>query len=678
METIEWICFSLVLDLKELACIGRYIMAKLLWEPSKERKMRANVSKFMDFVNKRYGLQVHSYGELHDWSVKNIPDFWESVWDFCGVKASKSYDKIVEDLDKFPGARWLAGARLNYAENLLRHRDDRTAIIFKGEAGQKKTISYKELYDEVARLAKSLREAGVHCGDRVAGYMPNIIETAVAMLASTSIGAIWSSCGTELGPDVVLDRLGQIEPKVLFTVDGYFYKGKPFNSLPRASEIVRKLPSVEKVVIVPYIGQPETGNIPNSVMYGDFIAKDSGLEIQFEQLPSDHPLFIVFSSGTTGKPKCIVHSHGGVLLMHLKTVSLHYDIQPDDKVLFITSPSWILWNVQIANLTTGAPMVLFDGNPFYPDMGAMWKLIQDERLTFFMCSAIYLNTLKIHGIKPREKFDLSSLRSIFYGGSALSPEGYEYVYEEIKPDVCLLTGLGGTDLHGGLLEATPIQPVYAGQIQGPGLGMKVKAYDEKGKEIYDKPGELVCEAPFPSVPIYFWNDPDGKRFKEAYFSVYPNVWRHGDYVIFHSDTGGITALGRSDAVLKPSGVRIGPGEVYRALEGLEEVVDSMVIGQSWQGDQRLILFVKLKDGLQLTKELEDKITRVLREKASPRHVPDKILQVPDIPYTFTMKKVEVAVNNIVHGRPVTNRDALVNPECLDYYEDLVRKGILSE
>lgn len=649
-------------------------MRKPLWIPSEERVRHANITKFIEFVNRKFDLSISTYDQLYKWSVENIPSFWAAVWEFTGIKASRTYDIVVDDLNKFPGARWFIGARLNFAENLLRYRDDQLAFIFKSEDGKYRKLTYSELYDTVSRLVKPLRELGVSAGDRVVAYMPNIIETPIAMLASTSIGAIWSSCGAELGPNAVLDRFGQINPKILFTVDGYPYKGKIFNILPNVEKIVKGIPSLEKVIIIPYISEkPKIDNIPKAVHYDEIISSEKQ-EIEFEQLPFDHPVYIMFSSGTTGKPKSMVQSAGGVLINHLKELILHTDLKREDRITYITSPSWMMWNWLMSSLAVGATIVLYDGNPNYPDWTTMWKLIQDERITIFGCSASYINYLRSVGASPRKMFDLSSLREISQTGSPLSAEGFEYVYKEIKEDLHFNSISGGTDINGCFAAGTPIQPVYAGELQGPALGMKIKAYDEKANPVFDKQGELVCEAPSPSMPLYFWNDPDGKKYWEAYFSYYSayrTVWRHGDWIIIHSDTGGITFLGRSDFTLKPSGVRIGPAEIYRVLERFEEIADSLAVGQKWKGDERIILFVKLNQGYKLTEELKNRIKKALREEASPRHVPALIIEAPDIPYTFNMKKVESAVYNIINGKPVTNRDALINPESLDFYEKIV-------
>jgi len=651
-------------------------MGELLWKPSEDRIKSSNMYRFIQYVNNRYNTDFTGYSQLYQWSIENIPEFWASIWDFTEIRASKKYEMVVDDLTKFPGAKWFVGARLNFAENLLRYRDDHTAFIFKGETQKEARMSYGELYDSVARLAKSLRDIGVSAGDRVAAYMPNLMETAIAMLASTSIGATWSSCATDIGPGAAIDRFGQIEPKVLFTANGYFYKGKAFDSISNAAEIVKGIPSIEKVIVASYTeDRPDISVIPKSVYYSDFLSKETGLEIQFEQLPADHPLYIMFSSGTTGKPKCMVQGSAGVLANQLKELILHTNLKRDDVHFFITTCSWMMWNWMLASLATGNTIVLYDGNALYPDPGAMWKLIEDEKVTMFGCSASYINFLRAQGVRPGKDYDLSSLTQIWQTGSALLAEGFEYVYDEIKKDLHFNSSSGGTDINGCFATGNPISPVYAGELQAPALAMKIKAYDEKGNPILDKQGELVCEAPAPSMPLYFWNDPGDKRYKDAYFTVYPNVWRHGDYVVIHGDTGGITFFGRSDSVLKPSGVRIGTAEIYNQVEELEEVADSLAIGQNWKGDQRILLFVKLAEGYSLTDDLKNKIRITLRTKASPRHVPAETIEVPDIPYTMNMKKVESAVTNIVNGRSVVNRDALINPDCLDFYEDYYKKHL---
>ena len=647
-------------------------MRRPLWQPSEELVKQSNMTRFIEFVNEKYGLTMASYDELYDWSIREIPDFWASFWEFVPVIASRQYQEVVDDLSRFPGAEWFGGARLNFAENLLRYRDDHIAFIFKGENRKSARMTYAELYDSVARLAKSLGEIGVKPGDRVVAYMPNLMETAIAMLAAASIGAVWSSCATDLGAQATLDRLGQIEPKVLFTVDGYFYKGRPFDSLANAGEIARGIPSLKKVIVVRYTGgESDISHIPNAVYYDQFMSSERHPDIRFEQLPFAHPLFIMFSSGTTGKPKCMVQGAGGILLNHVKELILHVDLKREDTILYITTCSWMMWNWLLSSLAVGATVVLYDGNPAYPDPGAMWQLAQDEKITIFGTSASYINYIKSQGLKPGKDYDLSLLREITQTGSALSPEGFKYVYQAIKKDVHFNSISGGTDINGCFAQGSPTLPVYAGELQRPALAMKVNCYDENGKPVVDRMGELVCEAPAPSMPLYFWNDPHGEKYREAYFSIYSGVWCHGDYIMVHSDTRGITIFGRSDAVLKPSGVRIGTAEIYNEVEKMGEIADSLAIGQEWKGDQRIILFVKLSEGHSLTDELNQKIRKALRENASPRHVPAIIMETPDIPYTLNMKKVEIAVTNIIHGRPVSNRDALINPESLDYYESIL-------
>ncbi len=643
-----------------------------LWIPSEEKIKNANLTRFLAHVNKKHQKDFHTYAELYQWSIQNIPDFWACFWEFADIKASRGYDQVVDDVRKMPGAKWFSGARLNFAENLLRHRDDRPAFIFRGETQKKAQMTYAELYAAVARLAHSLRGLGLKPGDRVAGYMPNLMETAIAMLAATSVGAVWSSCATDIGSQAALDRLGQIEPKALFTVNGYYYKGKPFSSLGNAAEIAKGIPSLKKVIVASYVDQlPDLTGIPNGVRWEDFLSREMQPPLDFEQLPSDHPVYIMFSSGTTGRPKCMVQGAAGILMEHFKELILHTDLKREDRILYITTCSWMMWNWLISSLGVGATVVLYDGNPSFPDDEAMWKLAQDEKITIFGMSASYINYLKSQGVKPGRKYDLGALRAISQTGSPLSAEGFEYVYQEIKKDLHFGSISGGTDINGSFAAGSIISPVYAGELQGPTLAMKIKAYDEKGRSLYDQQGELVCESPAPSMPLYFWNDPTGEKYQSAYFEVYPGVWRHGDYVVFHKDTGGITFYGRSDSVLKPSGVRIGTAEIYNVVDKFGEVADSLVIGQNWKGDQRVLLFVQLRSGFTLTEELKNNIRKALREQASPRHIPAVIAAVPDIPYTLNMKKVESAVTNIVNGRPVLNRDALKNPESLNYYEKIL-------
>ena len=648
---------------------------EMLWKPSEETIRNANMTKFIEYVNQRFSTNLRDYWDLYRWSVENIPEFWSSVWEFCGVISSRKFEKVVDDLKKFPGARWFVGAKLNFAENLLRNEEG-LAFIFRNEAGLRRTLSYKDLKTQVANLSNALKELGIKAGDRICAYMPNIPETCIAMLSTTSLGAVWSSCGTELGPNAVVDRIGQLEPRVLFAVDGYLYKGKGFDFLKNVAEVVKAIPSIEKVVIYPYLKkEPDISEIPNAELWDNFLSEDE--KIRFEQVEANEPVYIMFSSGTTGKPKCMVQSVAGVLVNHLKELILHTDLKKGEIISYITSPSWMMWNWLMSSLAVGATIAIYDGNPLFPDWRTMFKFIDEEGINVFGCSASYIYALMSSNAKPKDEFSLKSLKEISQTGSPLSAEGFKWVYENIKKDLWFNSISGGTDINGCFCAGSPTLPVYAGQLQSPALGMKIAAYDDNANPVYDQPGELVCEAPSPSMPIYFWGDKDYKKYRETYFEFFADkgkkVWRHGDYVIFHSKTGGITFLGRSDATLKISGVRIGTAEIYNVVEKLPEVADSLATSQEWKGDQRLILFVKLKPGYKLTEELKAKIREELRKKASPRHVPALIIEVPDIPYTVNMKKVEIAVRNILHGKPVTNRGALINPESLDYFEKIAKE-----
>ena len=626
--------------------------------------------RFMNVVNKKYQQNFSDFAPLYQWSIENIADFWETMWQFADIIASKPYDQVIDDDTKMPGARWFTGARLNFAENLLRYRDDRIALIFKGEAQESIKMTYAELYDEVARLANGLKKAGVQSGDRVVGFMPNMPASIIAMLAAASRGATWSSCSPDFGIKGVLDRFGQIKPKVLFTANGYSFKGKKLDSLERIADILKELPSIEKVVVVPYTDQDaDISAVSNAVHYKDFISSESNLEIEFKQLPFDHPLYIMYSSGTTGLPKCMVQSAGGILVHHLKELMLHTDLKREDTIFYFSTCGWMMWNWLTSSLAVGATLVLFDGNPFHPHPGALWEMAQDEKITVFGTSAGYIAALINAGVKPGETYDLTPLRAVLSTGSPLSIDGFEFIYNEVKADLQLASIAGGTDLNGCFALGNPMGPVYAGELQCRGLAMDVRAFDEAGNELINEEGELVCCKPFPSMPIYFWDDPDGSKYHSAYFDVYPNIWRHGDFVTV-TDRGGVVMLGRSDATLNPGGVRIGTAEIYRQLEQLPEVDDSVVVGQTWKDDIRVILFVKLASGHELTDELKAKIKQTIRTNASPRHVPAKILSTPEVPYTLNMKKVELAVKKIIEGQPVLNRDALGNPEALDYYADL--------
>ena len=645
-------------------------MAKVLWKPSQEQIQGTNLYRFMNFVNARHGQHFSAYEPLYHWSIEHIADFWAAMWEFADIIASKPYEQVIDDPAKMPGAKWFEGARLNFAENLLRYRDDRVALIFKGEGRPSTRMTYAQLYDEVARLSHSLRRAGVEPGDRVVGFMPNMPQAIVAMLAATSLGATWSSCSPDFGIKGVLDRFGQIRPKILFTANGYSFKGRSIDSLGRIADILKQLPSIEKLVVVPYTeAEPDISSVPNAVHYADFIASEAAPEIEFAQLPFDHPLYIMYSSGTTGLPKCMVQGGGGILLHHMKELMLHTDLQRDDTVFYFTTCGWMMWNWLTSALSVGASLVLFDGNPFHPHPGALWEMAQEEGISVFGTSAGYIAALQNAGVRPGKEYDLARLRALLSTGSPLSVEGFEFVYQEIKQELQLASISGGTDLNGCFALGNPMGAVYAGELQCRGLAMGVEAFDLQGRPVVNQKGELVCTKPFPSMPIYFWDDPEGSKYHSAYFDVYPGIWRHGDFIEIN-ERGGVTIYGRSDATLNPGGVRIGTAEIYRVLEQMSEIEDSVVVGQSWKKDVRVILFVKLAEGDELTDELRAKIQRNIRDAASPRHVPRKILSVPDVPYTLNMKKVELAVKKVIENQPVLNKDALSNPDALDFYKNL--------
>ncbi len=645
-------------------------MSRLLWQPSEERIRSTNMYLFMQHVNEKHGKTFRSYDDLYRWSIEDIPTFWETLWDYAGFAVSRGYDSVVDDVRKLPGARWFEGAQLNFAENLLRYRDDRIALSFKGEGRPTVHTTYAELYDRVARLAASLKAMGIQPGDRIAGFVPNMTETVVAMLAATSLGAVWSSCSPDFGIKGVLDRFGQIQPRVLFTADGYQYNGKTFDSLERINEILKDLPTIEKVVIMPYLqSEPDAGRVRNGVLLQDFMAKESGLPLDFQRVPANHPLYIMYSSGTTGVPKCIVHGAVGTLIQHYKELKLHTDVTRNDTIFYFTTCGWMMWNWLVSSLMLGARVLLYDGSPFYPDPGAMWQMAQDEKITIFGTSAKYLAAVEKAGVKPMKSYDLTPLKAVLSTGSPLAIESFEYVYRDIKSDLCLSSISGGTDIISCFALGNPMGPVYAGELQCRGLGMKVEAWNEDGKPVIGEKGELVCTAAAPSMPIYFWNDPDGQKYRDAYFSTFPGVWHHGDFIEI-TEHGGVIIYGRSDATLNPGGVRIGTAEIYRQVETIPEILDSLVVGQDWDNDVRVILFVKLRDGCTLDEALINRIKTAIRTNTTPRHVPAKIIAVPDIPYTISGKKVELAVRKVIHNQEVKNKDALANPEALEYYKNL--------
>ena len=640
-----------------------------MWQPTEEQINNSQMMDYMQLVNQKFGLSLKKYSQLYDWSIEKAEDFWGSFWEYSQIIHHSPYSQVVDDLGKMPGAKWFDGATLNFTENLLRYRDDKIAIHFYGEDGTQSSLSYRELHDQVSRLARSMREMGIVKNDRVAGFMPNIPETIITMLATASIGAIWSSCSPDFGIKGVLDRFQQIEPKLIFAADGYLYNGKTIDCLSKLKNILTYLPSIKKTIIVPFTGDSNTNVIKNSMLWNDFLHKGSG-DIIFEQLPFDHPLYIMYSSGTTGLPKSIVHSAGGTLIQHLKELKLHTDLTQNDKIFYFTTCGWMMWNWLISSLAVGATIVLYDGSPLYPDGTALLKMADDLGITVFGTSAKYIASLESAGIKPKQISSFPKLRTILSTGSPLVEENFNFVYGEWKEDVQLASISGGTDIISCFALGNPILPVRRGELQCRGLGMKVESYNEKGMSVRNEKGELVCTQAFPSMPIYFWNDSNGKKYQSAYFDVYPNIWHHGDYLEIN-DFGGVKIYGRSDTTLNPGGIRIGTAEIYQTVERFNEVEDSLVISQPWQNDERIILFLKMKDRITLTNSLKTRVKKSIRESCTHRYVPAIIIAVEDIPYTINGKKVELAVKQVIQNIEVKNIDSLVNPSILDFYKDIL-------
>lgn len=644
-------------------------MATAIWTPLPSRIEQSNLARYMSFLHSQYRYTFDNYNDLYQWSISEPEAFWPTIWNFCGVLATQPWSTVITNKDKMPGASWFRGSKLNFAQNLLKYQGDKTALVFKGEHDKKVKLSYTELHRSVAQLAHALREANVHKGDRVAGYLPNIPEAVTGMLATTAVGAVWSSCSPDFGTHGVLDRFGQIQPKILITTDGYFYHGKPVNILSRVKQLSTELVDLQTIVIVPFLdSQPNIKEIDKAIFFSDFI-NESQFEIPFQQLDFNDPLYIMYSSGTTGKPKCIVHGVGGTLLQHLKELVLHTDLKKEDRIFYFTTCGWMMWNWLVSSLATGATVVLYDGSPTYPNSSTLFDLIDDEQISIFGTSAKFLAAIQKSGIAPKYSHKLSTLKSILSTGSLLLAEQYDYVYQAIKNDVLLSSISGGTDIISCFALGNPILPVYRGQIQCRGLGMSVEVFNKQGQSVQGKKGELVCTEPFPSMPIYFWNDPDGEKYHEAYFKKFPGVWAQGDYAEL-AEQGGMIIYGRSDTVLNSGGVRIGTAEIYRQVEKLPDVLESIVVGQEWQGDIRVVLFIKLRENETLNDVLIKKIKTTIRENTSPRHVPKIIIQVLDIPRTISGKIVELAVQNVIHDRPVQNLDVLANPEALEYFRDL--------
>jgi len=644
-------------------------MNKPLWQPSEKAIANSQMTQFIKQVNETHQANVNDYPSLHAWSVKNPEKFWASLWDFGHVISSKKATQILVDGDNMEKATWFVDAKLNFSENLLRRRDDHLAIIFVAENRKHSELSYQELFHQVAVWAEQLRELGVKSGDRVAAFMPNCPETIIAMLAATSIGAVWASCSPDFGLQGLLDRFSQIEPKILFAIDGHQYNGRKHDHLEKIAGLQKQLPSLQKTIVVPFINpNPNISHLKNTLLWTD-IDKTETPDLTFEQLPFNHPVYILYSSGTTGKPKCMVHGAGGTLLQHLKELMLHTDLRPDDKNFFFTTCGWMMWNWLVSSLAVGATVVLYEGSPFYPRPKRLFDVIDDVGITVFGVGAKLIESANKARLIPIKTHNLSTLRTILTTGSSLLPESFDYVYSKIKKDLCLSSISGGSDIVSCFALGNPILPVYRGELQCIGLGLNVKVFNEEGHSVTQEKGELVCTSTFPAMPIYFWNDPNGSKFHKAYFDTFPGIWAHGDYAEI-TEHGGMIIYGRSDTTLNPGGVRIGTAEIYQQVDKFEEVIDCMAVGQVRGGSERVILFVVLREGITMNNDLQKKIKRMIRTHASPHHVPAKIIQVPDLPRTISGKIVELAVKKILRGQPVKNIETLANPESLDYFRDL--------
>ena len=646
-------------------------MSQPLWTPSPERIEQTNVTSLINKINADWDVSLTNSEHLHQFSVTEMEKFWRSLIEYAELNGETWTGPELVDRNKLPGAKWFPEARFNYAENILKRRDDADAFVFWGENKVKRRMSFKTLYDQVSSISQALKGMGVGPGDKVAGYLPNLPETIIATLAAASLGAAWSSCSPDFGAQGVLDRFSQIKPKVVFCANGYHYNGKTHDSLGKVEEIVIQLPSVEHVVVIEYLdGAPDLSGLKNAQHWGDVIANHTPNEIEFAQLPFDQPLYIMFSSGTTGAPKCIIHSAGGSLLKHASEHLLHCNMKRDDRIFFFSTCGWMMWNWLVSSLAWGATVLLYDGSPFYPSPNILFDYVDAENMTLFGTSAKFIDALSKNGVRPMDTHDLGSVKIMCSTGSTLAPEGFDYVYGAIKKNVHLVSFTGGTDIMGCFMSGDPTKPVWRGELQQAVYGMDVDVFDDNGKSIQGEKGELVCKQPFPTVPLGFLGDPDGSRYHDAYFAVYDNIWCQGDFVE-HTEHGGYIMFGRSDATLNPGGVRIGTAEIYRQVERLDEVKESIVIGQSWDNDVRVVLFVVLSAELTLDDKLTKKIQNQVRANCTPRHVPAKILQVEDIPRTKSGKITELAVRDVVHGRVVKNVEALANPEALAFYEGRV-------
>ena len=643
--------------------------SKPLWEPSSEIRLQSQMSHFISGINKRFSLKIEGYPALHQWSIDQPALFWKAVWDFCGIKASKAPTNILVRGKRMEKSQWFLGAKLNFAENLLRYRNQDVALIFTSETGYYRSVTYAELYTEVAALAGFLRQCHVAAGDRVVGALSNQIEAVIAMLATASVGAIWSACSPDFGLEGLVDRFGQIKPKVLFAVDSHTYKGKTYHHLDKIRQLQQQLTSLTHTIIIPnHQKNIAINELKNASLYPDCL-RTTSLPLYFEALPFNHPVYILYSSGTTGKPKCMVHSAGGTLLQHLKELILHTDLRPSQRIFFYTTCSWMMWNWLMSSLTVGATVVLYDGAPFYPTPTALFDLIDKVGISIFGVSAKILESAEKFDLVPKKTHNLLSLKTILTTGSPLLPKSFDYVYSNIKSDIQLSSISGGSDIISCFALGNPLLSVYCGELQCIGLGMDVKIFNEDGDSVIEEKGELVCKSPFPSMPIYFWNDPKGKKYHQAYFNKYPNVWTHHDYAKI-TKRGTTIIYGRSDTTLNPGGIRIGSAEIYQQVEKIKEILDSLVTSQQGKGDERIILFVVLQKGTTLTNLLRKKIQTIIRQNLSPHHVPNKIIAVPDLPRTKSGKTVELAVKKIINGESVNNLTALENPKILEYFQNL--------
>ena len=645
-------------------------MSKLLWEPTAGRKAASNLAAFMRRANEEKGAGADGYAALHRWSVEEPEAFWDLFWDDAGIAGDKGAPPFLEDGDRMPGARFFPRARLNHGETLLRMRGAAPAIVFRREDGLSRAWSRDRLRDETSRLAQALAAAGIGEGDRVAAWLPNMPEAVAVMAAAAALGAVFSSCSPDFGAAGVLDRFGQIGPRILFAVDGYKYAGRDHDTGAKLAEVAAGLPTVERVVVIPYLAdEPDLSAVAKAVPLADFAGGFEPGPIAWNRGAFDRPLFVLYSSGTTGKPKCIVHSQGGALLTNLKEHRLHADVREGDRVFYFTTLGWMMWNWLLGGLAFGAALMLWDGSPFHPGPEALWDFAEEEGITHLGLSAKYVDAVRKAGVEPAAGRRFPHLRSVLTTGSPLAPESFEWLYGRAKADMAVASMSGGTDLLGCFVGANPLGAVHRGEIQAPQLGMDVRVFDAEGRDVLDEKGELVCARPFPSMPVMFWNDPDGARYREAYFARWDNVWRQGDFASISSATGGMVIYGRSDATLNPGGVRIGTAEIYREAESLDEVEEALAIGQEWEGDTRIVLFVRLAGGAMLDEALRERIRRRIREHASPRHVPAVIAEVADIPRTRSGKIVELAVRDTVHGRPVANVEALENPGALAHFRN---------